>query len=45
MLEERSGVTKMMMVMVIFQDRKADSVGAADGRLELHDPILQKQLL
>lgn len=31
--------------MLIFQDREENSVGAADGWLELHDPILQKQLL
>lgn len=31
--------------MFIFQDREENTLGTADGRLQLDDPILQKQLL
>lgn len=43
----RTLVTSCMLLThtMISQDREEDSVGTADGRLELHDPILQKQLL
>lgn len=35
----------LLNFMFIFQDRKENTLGTADGRLELNDPILQKQLL
>lgn len=31
--------------MFLYQDREENQVGAADGWVELHDSLLQKQLL
>lgn len=34
----------MTLMLFVEQDREEDQVGTADGWLELHDSLLQKQL-
>lgn len=38
-------MTGMTEALLMSQNREEDTMGAGDGRLELHDQILQEQLL